>query len=266
MQGISLYSILESTAWQMDRPELFSWFHIIAALTTTALAVILARLLSKNYRTGILVIAGWILIALEVYKQLFIYYIVNNGEYNWWFFPFQLCSVPMYLCVLLPFIPEKVRNSFLTFMSTYTFVSAAAALIYPEDFLRPYITLTAHGFIWHGILLFISLLLVFSSASDLSLKGFMRATALFIILSLTAVLINAAVETLIQPGRQLFTHAYMFYLNPYQYSPQPIVNEIQHKLGIPAGLFLYTFSIICVSALTSCLENALFRKKIKVLK
>ncbi|MBQ3291902.1 MAG: YwaF family protein [Mogibacterium sp.] len=238
MQGNFPGSILEATAWQMDKPELFSGFHLAAFFITVIASVILAKKASGHYRDEYLIYSGWILAVLEVYKQLFIYFVINDGVYNWWFFPFQLCSVPMYLCVLLPLVQGSIRESFLTFMSSYTLISAAAALIYPEDFLRPYITLTAHGFIWHGILLFISLLLLFSNVPDRSIRGFVRATGLFIVLSAVAVLINALVDT------------YMFYLNPYHNSPQPLVGTVQNALGIPAGLILYILAIIIAAGLT----------------
>ena len=66
----------------------------------------------------------------------------------------------------------------------------------------------------------------------------MRATGLFIVLSAVAVLINALVDT------------YMFYLNPYHNSPQPLVGTVQNALGIPAGLILYILAIIIAAGLT----------------
>ena len=53
----------------------------------------------------ILFCCGLFLSASELYKQLFLYYMINQGRYDWWYFPFQLCSLPMYFCLLLPFLP-----------------------------------------------------------------------------------------------------------------------------------------------------------------
>jgi hypothetical protein len=199
---------------------------------------------------------------MEVYKQLFLYYIVNNGAYDWWYFPFQLCSVPMYMCILLPLLHKAGVNSSLTFLATYTFVGAAAALAVPEDFMRSYVTQTLHGFIWHGILLFICLTVVFSGMADLSLRGFGRATALFIVLCLVAVVINVLTEPIMasaySQGLVPNQYAAMFYLNPFHLSPQPIVGTVQKSAGIPLGLALYVISIIAVSGLLDLLFRRLF--------
>ena len=208
----------------------------------------------------VLAVTGWILILSEIVKQLFLYVIVNNGVYDWWYFPFQLCSVPMYLCVLLPAVRDSVRKSFLTFMASYTFVSALAALIYPEDLMRSYVFLTAHGFAWHGILLFISILCILSTCTDLTLKGFARATLLFIFLSAAAAAINAAVDPLMQKAALPHPYAAMFYLNPLHISPQPLVGAVQQRLGIPAGLLLYSCVIILVSGLFCLLFGRLLKR------
>jgi hypothetical protein len=186
---------------------------------------------------------------MEVYKQLFIWHVVNNGVYDWWYFPFQLCSVPMYMCILLPVLDRwpVLRETVLTFMTGYTFVSAAAALIYPQDFLRSYVTLTAHGFIWHGILLFISLTLILSGMPDLSRSGILRSVILFLLLCVCAVCINIYAEPLMRSasasGALSSGYAAMFYLNPYHISPQPVIDTIQESAGIPAGLALYIAAV-----------------------
>ena len=175
--------------------------------------------------------------------------------------------MPVYLCILLPFLcrgADGVRSSaagpVFTFLAVYTFTGAAAALIIPEDYLRSYVTLTLHGFIWHGILLMISLTILLSRMADLSRRGFARATVLFLVMCAAAVCINIAVEPLMAASyaEGLIPHSYaaMFYLNPYHLSPQPLVDIIQKSAGIPLGLALYVISIIAVSGLL-CL---LFRR------
>ena len=262
MESLVISDILNKTAWRMEDPALFGSFHIAASLAAVLAALAAARLLARPVKgaadperalTRILCAAGWLLAVLEIYKQLFLYYVVNGGAYDWWFFPFQLCSVPMYLCILLPFVRGRLRSAFLTFMSGYTFISAAAALIYPEDFLRMYLSLTIHGFVWHGLLLFISLLIIFTGSADVSARGLLRAAALFAALCAAAVLINIAVEPFmpgIRAANPAVTHSWsaMFYLNPFHISPQPLVGSIQKTAGIPAGLALYAIAIACAGS------------------
>ena len=250
--------ILEMTAWRMDTPEMFGMFHFLMLAAVCFLAAFASAGMTRvNEETRIRILAGcgWLLAVMEVYKQLFLFYVVNNGVYDWWYFPFQLCSVPMYLCIILPLVPRdgKTESAILDFLSCFTFVSAAAALIYPEDFLRSYVTLTLHGFIWHGLLLFISLTAALTGMADLTFRGFARASVLFLFLSGIAICINAFAEPSMaaaySAGLIPENYAAMFYMNPYHLSPQPLVGTIQKSAGIPLGLALYAAVIIAVSGL-----------------
>ena len=268
----TIQNILESTAWRMDPPPVFGAFHIAAALIAVILAAcgaVCAKHLSGPGRIRLLAVCGWVLAIMEVYKQLFLYHVVNGGVYDWWYFPFQLCSVPMYLCMLLPLLcrgTDDVKSSaagpVLTFLAVYTFIGAAAALIIPEDYLRSYVTLTLHGFIWHGLLLFISLTVLLSGMADLSPRGFARATACFLLMCAAALCINILTEPVMNAAyaEGLIPHQYaaMFYLNPYHLSPQPLVDIIQKSAGIPLGLALYVAVIIAVSGLADYLFGRLF--------
>ncbi len=251
--------ILDMTAWRMEAPQLFGGFHIIASLAAAVIAVFLAAAVSKkknDITVRVLAVTGWILVILEVWKQLFLFHIVNSGAYDWWYFPFQLCSVPMYLCVLLPGIKGKTRRTCLTFLGGYTFVSAAAALIFPEDILRSYAALTAHGFVWHGMLLFISLVVLLTGSADTSARGLLRAFGLFAVLCCIAVLINVYAEPVMQTAPGIpHSWAAMFYLNPYHISPQPLVGTIQKTAGIPAGLLLYSIAVAAAGSIAARLLN-----------
>lgn len=46
---------------------------------------------------------GLLLFASELWKQCTLTFILNDGIYDFWYFPFQLCSIPMYLLLVFPF-------------------------------------------------------------------------------------------------------------------------------------------------------------------
>ena len=152
-----LTRLLEWTAWTMTPPKPYSFFHIALSLTGIAFAVCLAACL--NRRGGSvsrrLFFAGLILAVSELYKQLFLTLAAHPGVYDWWYFPFQLCSVPMYLCLLLPFLPESKRGALYAFLQDFSLLGGFLALAEPSGLMHPYVTLTLHGFFWHFGLIFI---------------------------------------------------------------------------------------------------------------
>ena len=134
-------------------------------------------------------IIGCLLIAMEIYKQLFYYYIIGNGAYDVWIFPFQLCSMPMYLCIIYIFIGKKGKGLILDFFMSYNLLGGIAAFIDPSGMITKYLSLTLHGILWHIILIFLGIY------SGLRLKQrkmgkFINVTILFIGLAMIAQMIN----------------------------------------------------------------------------
>lgn len=285
---------LKMTAWRMEAPKIGSAFHIITVLVLSLIAVTaaltLARKSDDHTRIKVLGVLGWVMLASEIYKQLFLYFIVNGQTYDWWFFPFQLCSVPMYMCILLPFFYRSsgsIRSSgriqtlstesdaggsgrvMVTFMCGFTFVSAVAALIWPEDMLRPYVALTWHGLIWHGILLFISVMIGLSGMADLTRKGFLKSVLLFLALCCAAVMINVLAEPIavshpVYPesagSAGIISYPNMFYLSPYHASAQPVVREIDAAFRRAAAMLTYILIIITGAGLVDLAFSKLSHK------
>ncbi|MFR3728547.1 hypothetical protein [Lacrimispora sp.] len=227
---------LEKTAWPMNPPVPYSLFHIlfvaIGLITVVLLAYYTNRSINNRKLPLLLFFCGVVLAATEVWKQLFLYYVVNEQTYNWWYFPFQLCSLPMYFCLIIPFTPGKSNKTILcTFMQDFNLLGGIMALAEPSGLFHPYWFLTLHGLIWHLLLIYIALVIAFSRYSDVSLKGFARTLPLFLICCIIASIINRTAKPLGQ--------ADMFYISPYYPSAQIVFHEIALQYGIPAGNGVY---------------------------
>lgn len=231
--------LTEQTAWSMTAPAPYSLFHLSFTAVGILLAVSAAKKLSRlpgRRFCQTLFFCGLLLGASEVYKQFFLYYVVNGEVYDWWYFPFQLCSLPMYFCLLLPLIPsEKLKIWLCTFMQDFNLLGGAMALIEPSGLMHPYWTLTIHGLSWHIVLIFIGLLIGFSGHSDTSLNGFMKTLPLFGFCCMIASLINVATHSI--------GNANMFYISPYYPTGQAVFHQISLKTGILAGNIIYLSSI-----------------------
>ena len=242
---IFLQSILRMTAWPMTPPVPYSAFHILLTLFGAGLAFSFARVFGKKIRSmaspepyfrHILFSCGVFLALMELYKQAFLYVIEFQGHFDWWYFPFQLCSLPMYLCLLLPFVPHKYQCIFCTFMYNYNLLGAVMVFVDPSGLMHPYWTLTLHGFIWHILLIFIGLLIAFSRMVLPTAKGFWQSTAVFAV--------GCVIATIINVTSHPYGNADMFYITPYYATTQIVYSQIAAKFGIFAGNAVYVLSII----------------------
>lgn len=240
---------LQKTAWPMDPPLPFSPFHLCFVFFGIPFSIYAAWRLRRLQNTGIILllhILGICLAVSELYKQLFLYFI-NNHAYDWWYFPFQLCSIPMYLCLLLPAFQKRGQCILCTFMYTYNLPGAFLVFLDPSGMMHPFWTLTLHSFLWHLILIFIGTECAFSGMVSTCFRDFAGSTGLFLICCAIATSINVLAHPLGNPD--------MFYISPYFPTTQLIFSDIAARFGIPAGNLCYLAAIIAGAALLFVLHR-----------
>lgn len=227
----------------MTAPQPYSFFHITFSLLGILLAVFAADRISGKCRdnpsaaVSVMAVCGAVLALSEIYKQLFLYEIVNQGHFDWWYFPFQLCSTPMYLCLCLP-ITEKhssVRRIFCTYLQDFCLLGGIMALLEPSGLFHPYWTLTLHGLTWHVLLVFLGLFSCLSGLSGHGIREYVKTLFLLGVFCLIAFGINIATKG----------QADMFYISPYYPVTQIFFHQISVKYGTAAGILLY-LSAICL--------------------
>ncbi len=221
----------------MEQPALWGPFHIGTAGTGVLAAVFLAwalRKLPERALFRVLGALGVLLAASEAFKQLFLYEIVYHRQYAWWYFPFQLCSLPLYFCPWFPWLRGgRLREALLTFLMSFNLLGGLAALAYPSDLLHPYVFWTWHGFLWHIALVFLGCLVGFhrTAVPDRSPRQFACALPVWGISVILAVGLNVLLH-----GKG---EVNLFYSSPYYRSGQPVIGALEEAWGMPAGIAVY---------------------------
>ena len=206
---------------------------------------------------------------LELAKQLALYQ--RFGYYNVWYVPFQLCSMPIWLCPVLawmgrgrgsaagmralpgdrsgvsgPGAPVDLEGARMpgaalgtaicTFLVDYGILGGVAALAVHDGFTFPDAPLlTAHGYVWHVAMLVLAVAVLVWGKADFSLRGFGRAAGLFLGLAFVAFLLCVALHP--------FGDCDMFYISPYHLSVQPVFHDVDAAIGRGPGIVLYLFAV-----------------------
>lgn len=202
---------------------MFSPLHIISILM-----IIPTFLLGKHINKGHVPLLSLILCLMEIFKQL---YYLSINQWTLWIFPFQLCSIPLYL-----FIFYKKYNEYIdSFLLTYALIGGTMAIIYPQDMIIHGTLMTIHSFLWHYLMILMSSVIYFHK-ERYSYKDYIKGTYLFLFVSVVAILLNIILNR--------YGSIDLFYLNPYLKPTQPIISELYQYIGIIPSKTTYILLIM----------------------
>lgn len=238
-----MVEFLHWTAWEMEKPVGFCTFHIVATLLLlglTVLGVWLLRNTNEKQNRIVLGSVGFFLLLSEVYKIAFHMTVNPYDWYFWGAFPFQLCSVPMYLCLIAAFCKNEKVNSWLyECMFGVNIVGGIMAFIEPSGIQHGYWTLTIHAYLWHMLLIFVALYLYASKRACLDKKGYKKAVILYLALCGVAQGFNLIFGDKIN----------CFYLSPYVRSPLAVFKDIYAACGWLVNMILMLLAVLLGAAL-----------------
>ena len=211
----------------------------------------------------------------EILKQLLLTFVVDDGHYNLWYFPFQLCSLPMYLLVLYPFLhTQSARNTTLGFLATYNLLGGIAVFFDTSGMHYPLLILTVHSYLWHILLIVTGILsgilLVQKSATVPSLSyskdmkrqltdasmhhllpSFSRITLLYILFALIAEYLNHILDS--------FGEINLFYINPDYRMEQIFFVKIGELYGNNSAILIYILATIFGAGILYGVWNLMIR-------
>lgn len=199
----------------------------------------------KQYKK-IFLCCGVLLALSEVWKQWTLTFLLNNGHYDWWYFPFQLCSIPMYICVALFFVHNlKIQRYLLSFLMDFGLLGGIFAFFDTSGMHYRYLPLTIHSFVWHVLLIIIGIyagmtwrMVKGTDAGDFPLfpRDYRKAACIYLLCCLAALCLNLAFRR--------YGAINMFYINPYYPMQQKVFDQIAATLGNGTGILLYLLSTL----------------------
>ena len=251
-----LDSLFESISWPMEPPPAYGTFHILFTLIGFAVCGFSGwklRNVSDKVAGRILFCCGLVLSLSEVFKQFFCYYVIADNAYYWGEFPFQLCSIPMYMCLFAPFLKRgKLQRAMFSFMVLYNLLGGAIAFTEPSGLLHGHLFLTIHSCMWHMLLVFVGLFLCFSKRGGISMSDYRAATVTFITLCGIAFILNCIVQF------GLGEHMNMFFVGPGN-SPIIVFKQFSQWFGwyinTPIYILVVCFGAYLVFALIYWFQN-----------
>jgi len=245
------YNFLMFLQSEMETPKPYGWFHLLCILLVI-ISIIYLYKKRNNYNEKhlkkVLLIYGVIAFILEMLKQIswsFNYDMVTNSviwDFQWYSFPFQLCTTPIYVSLICGFMKNnKIRKALLSYLSFVTILGSIATIIIPDSCFVSDILVNIHTMWLHCGSLVVSVYLMIVKEVKLNFKNLKKAVVVFLIFVIIALLMNITVYNSGILNGEEFN---MFYISPYFISTLPLFCVIQEMVPYPLFLTFYVSVII----------------------
>ncbi|MBR5601204.1 MAG: YwaF family protein, partial [Clostridia bacterium] len=160
--------IFDLMSFSMTAPTSYGWFHILWLLLTVGVTVLLCLL----YKHGkiknpidVVFYTAMIVIVLEIYKQIYYSFSYDGSvqfDFQWFAFPWQFCSMPMYVGLLVGLTRGKLQGALLDFLATFALFAGASVMIYPEQVFTVSVWINIQSMICHASMIVVGVFLYYT--------------------------------------------------------------------------------------------------------
>ena len=235
--------LLEILNTKMQVPKMYGWFHLAFFLLSIVAGIMLCRSYkdpSEHFIKRLLLISSSIVLALEIYKQInytFSYDgTVISANYQWYAFPFQFCSTPMYVGFVALLNCKKLHRACCAYLSTFALFAGLCVMVYPQQIFVTTVGINVQSMICHGMMIAIGIYLFGSGYVKTEHKTILEAIPVFGICVLLAAVMN---ETAYFTGLLKTETFNMFFISPHCEPSLPVYSLVQAVVPFPWCAFIY---------------------------
>lgn len=173
--------------------KIYGLFHcVFFVLTLAAMVAAVIYTLKKGDKAlyTLYVVSSIVLWIGEIYKQFCFSFKTGKFSYEWYSFPFQFCSTPLYTFLFCAIAKKgKAYDAVTVYNATYAFFAGTAVMLYPSTLVNNYgisfQSLTHHAFMMiTGVSAFVAY------GKRMSVKLFLQNMAVYTILLVIAMILN----------------------------------------------------------------------------
>ncbi len=239
-----LAKILEILDYQIETPTVFGWFHFLWIGLTVAVAAALClwhKHSGTEDRVRRVVMGNAIfVIILEIYKMINYSFSYENGitfDFQWYAFPWQFCSTPMYVGLLAGIIRKgKVHESLMAYLATFSVFAGLCVTVYPGDVFTGTLGINIQSMICHASMVSVGIYLYFSGYVKAEHKTILKAIPVFAVCLGIAVILNEVMVLSGAVGDETFN---MFYVSRHFDCTLPVYSLVHNAVPFPVNLIIY---------------------------
>ena len=249
-----LRTLLSLVDTKLAVPAPYGPFHVFFIITSIFCGFSISRYCAnkgESYIRRFLLVDALLITVLEIYKQINFSFHVDGSQilfdYQWYAFPFQFCSTPMYIGLLAAVIRGKSLHEHLcSYLATYALFAGICVMAYPVTVFIDTIGINIQTMVCHGSMITTSIVMLRTGYVKVAPKTIIRAFPVFLTLVFAGMIMN---EVAYQTGLLETDTFNMFFISPYCEPELPVYSQIQGFVPFPFSVLIYIAGFTAASGI-----------------
>ena len=260
MEFLSMLLTVLDTKMQVPQP--YSPFHIFFIIASIRAGFRISDHCVGRGGSAVRRVLFWgslLIIVLEIYKQINYSFQVKGEQilfdYQWYAFPFQFCSTPMYIGLIAAVTKnEALHRRLCAYLASYSLFAGISVMAYPVSVFTDTVGINIQTMVWHGAMITMGIVLLRTGYVRASVRTVMDAFPVFLTLVATAAFMN---EIAHQTGLLSSETFNMFFISPYCAPSLPVYSLIQPLVPFPLSVLIYIAGFTAAAMIVLMLSSLL---------
>ncbi len=239
-------------------PKAFGLLHLGWLLLTLVGVIVVIKAYDKKLLKKLYLISAIILWVGEIYKQLTLSFITGKFSYQWYHFPLQIFSTPLYTYVIALVCKKgKLYDWIGIYHGVFSTVAGLSVMIVPSTVFSPFMGITVQSMLHCSIIIIVGACALRAYAKNLSPLSFLSGFCVFIVFLAVAETYNWGVPILTsQPVN-------MYFLGNSIDHYIPIISNVKEAFPYPFFVATYILAFSEISMGVAYLSYKIANKKRK---
>ena len=249
---------VELSEREVEIPLPYGKFHLLFFLAIVLVTLLICSAFKNASDRTFRIIIGSIFVLMllaEISKQLMLNFSRPEGviifEFAWYAFPFQLCSMPLYILPFLSLLSDcRLRDLAASFTMTFALVGGIAVYLVPASVFCICPALNVHTMVHHGLQIISGVYTATYYRRRITKRFFVDGTFVFTLVFVMAHLLNTVgYDAFVAMGWMAEgTEFNMFHISPRAEQPIPVLSTFLRSIN-PIWILLGYYVIVILFAL-----------------
>lgn len=231
-------NFIKTIGFWRERPNVpFDLFHLFWLIFTFVGIILVVTFYDKKSLRILYTVSAILMLIGEIYKQFVYSFSTGTFDYQWYYFPMQFCSTPLYAFTLASILKKgKLYDYISAYSGTYCIFAGMTVLLIPQTVFSPYLGVSVQSMLHHSLMVIVGAAALREYAKTFSLKLFMGGFYIFIFFFIIAEVLNFVIP--LTTGEQVN----MYFISKYMDLDVPFLSHV--KKAFPYWFFVFLYALV----------------------